>query len=98
MRIKPLGSKLLIIPQIRKNHKTEAGIEITNEDLSEGVVVEVSDDFKDTISIDDVVIYAANAGQGEYYNGRQCVWIDARSPDKGGDTWAKQIEEKPQIT
>lgn len=88
MKIIPLGSKLLVLPHERKNHKTEGGIEIVQAELLEGEIIEVSDEFSHLYKVGDVVLFSASAGQGEYYNGKNCIWIDGRSTASGGDTWA----------
>ena len=93
MRLLPLGSKLLIEPQERKEHKTQAGLEILNAELSEGKVIEVSDDFKEIYKQGDTVLYSRGAGQGEYYQGKTCVWIDGRSINNGGDVWSLCYED-----
>ncbi len=93
MRLQPLGSKLLIAPREKTNHRTEAGIEIVQNELAEGVIIEVSDEFKAFFNPGDVVLYSMGAGNGEYYKGQSCMWIDGRSPDKGGDVWAVCLED-----
>lgn len=87
-----MGSKLLLEPQKRKEQKTKSGIDVTNNELNEGIVVEVSDEFKEIYSVGDTVLYSSGAGQGEYYQGKPCVWIDGRPVAEGGDTWAVIIE------
>ena len=94
MRLLPMGSKLLIEPQKRKEYKTEAGIDVINSDLSEGKIVEVSDDFKEIYKEGDIVLYSLGAGQGEYYQGKPCVWIDGRSVNNGGDVWSLILNDE----
>lgn len=94
MRLIPVGSKLLITKQERKAAVTDNNIEIIQNDLKEGVVVEVSEEFKDLYSIGDIVLYSSGAGQGEYYNGQNCVWIDGRGIKDGGDVWSKVIYDE----
>lgn len=88
MTLQPLGSKILISPREKTNHKTEAGIEIIQNELAEGTIIEVSEEYKQFFAIGDVILYSMSAGNGEYYNGKSCMWIDGRSVDRGGDVWA----------
>jgi hypothetical protein len=94
MRLKPFGSKLLVLPQERKNFITEGKIELIENELSEGLVIEVSDVFSDVIKEGDIVCYSAEAGKPQPYNGKSCIWIDARSINEGGDLWFVVVPDK----
>lgn len=93
MKIKPVGSKILVLPLETKNHVTESGIEIFQNQLSIGEVIEVSDEYEDVYKVGGKVLYSSDAGRPQPYNGKDVLWMDARSPDKGGDIHAKIIEE-----
>lgn len=94
MRLEPLGSKILIEPREKTNHKTEAGIEIVQNELAEGEVIEVSEEYKQFFAPGDVILYSMSAGNGEYYKGKSCMWIDGRSVSSGGDVWAIIHDDK----
>jgi len=91
MRYIPLGSKMLILPQETKNFTTGTDIEIIQNDLREGKVVEVSDEYESIFPIDSIVVYSANAGDNHFYNKKQCLIIDCRSVDRGGHVWFKKV-------
>jgi hypothetical protein len=78
---------MLILPQEIKNFTTGTDIEIIQNDLRQGKVVEVSDEYKDIYPIDTLVVYSANAGLNHFYNGKQCLIIDCRGVSSGGDLW-----------
>lgn len=93
MKIKPFGSWLLVQPLESKNFITENKIEIVETGLAHATVVEVSDEFSEVLKPGDVVVHTKDAGKPQYYNGKPCLWIDARSPDKGGDCWFLIVDE-----
>lgn len=88
MILKPIGNKLLIEPQEKKNFKTEGGLEVVQSELSEGIIIEVSDEYSGIYEKGNLILYNADAGKPEYYNGKSCQWIDGRSTANGGDVWA----------
>ncbi len=88
MKLKPIGSKLLIEPKEKENFKTEGGIEIVQNELSEGTIIEVSEGFESLYKVGDTILYNADAGKPQPYNGKQCQWIDGRAISGGGDVWA----------
>lgn len=86
MRYIPVGSKMLIKAKKINNFKTEGNIEIIQNDLSTGEVVEVSDEYKDLYPIGTVVVYSASAGIAPPFNPKLLI-IDCRSISMGGDLW-----------
>lgn len=87
MQIKPFGSKLIVLPKDRENHKSEGGIEVISP-LKFCEVVEVSDEYSDIYSKGDLLLYEGE-GKSELYNGQACFWIDGRPSNENGNVWAK---------
>lgn len=88
MKFKPLGSKLLILPLEPGNYKTEGNIEIIQNTVAIGEVIEVSEEYEGIIKVGDIVLYSDGAGITEPFCGKGWQWIDARTVAKGGDCWA----------
>ncbi len=86
-KFEPQGRKLLVsLLQETENHKTDKGIEIIQDHISKGVVVEVSNEYGNIYHPGDVIAFSKNAGVSQVYNSKQCLWIDAKAaPD--GDVW-----------
>lgn len=93
MKIKPVGSKLIILQKEKTNFKTEGGLEVVENELREGVVVEVSDEFGKLYKKGDIVLFPDGSGISEFYNGQYCRWIDGRSVATGGEIWGIIPEE-----
>lgn len=89
MKIKPVGSKILVLPLETKNFVTTSGIEIVQHQTDEAKVIEVSDEYEEFYSKGDTVIFAKEAGYPQLYNGKNCLWIDARAIENGGHIWGK---------
>lgn len=92
MRFIPIGSKMLIEPQETKNFITDSKIEVFQNDLRQGKVVEVSDEYKDLYPIGTVIVYSANAGTAPPFNLKLLI-IDCRSVSAGGDIWFKLVAD-----
>lgn len=88
MIIKPFGSKIIVFPTERKNFKTESNIEIVQTELKEGEVKAVSGEYNGILKKGSRVLFPKGVGIGEYYNGEECIWLDARPANEGGDIWA----------
>jgi co-chaperonin GroES (HSP10) len=62
-----------------KEDTTDSGIvipESVNAALSEGVVIRVAEDAKDDYAEGDIVLYPSGAGNGQFINGKTCIWIN----------------------
>lgn len=88
MKIKPFGQRILVLPLSSEYEKTEGGIVVDN-DLSEGVIVEVSDELEGLFKVEDKVLYQKEGGQSQYYNGFVCLWLNTNS-----DVWGTVTEEE----
>ena len=88
MTIKPFGSQLIVLPLERENLKTESGLDVVQNELKKGEVKAVSEDYYGVLKKGSHVLFPKDIGIGEYYNGEQCIWIDARPVNEGGDIWA----------
>ena len=74
-QIKPVG-EWIIVNQIPDYFKTDSGLSIVEENLTQGIVMAVSDDLKDIIKEGDKVVYPKSAGIAQYYNHKPCVWLN----------------------
>lgn len=99
IRIQPLGSKLLVLPieVQQENFKTEAGIEIVENEIERATVVEVGTDVKNVFKKGQIVIMPPKRGVTKIYNGKQHFLIDGLPHNQGGDVYGIEIEEKPVI-
>ncbi len=86
-KIKPCGSKLLILPISKENYVTKGNIELVENELSEGKVIEVGTDVQGLYSEGDIVIYPQDAGLSQVYNGESYLWLNGQAPNIGGDVW-----------
>ena len=91
MKLKPVGSKLLVFPLETENYVTESKIELVDAELERAKVVEVSDELSDVYKKGDVVLYPKKLGSLQIYNGKKCLWINGAGYPSG-DVWA--IETK----
>lgn len=89
MKIEPVGSLALIEKSENKNYITESGIEVFQNQLSIGEIIEVSKDIEESYPVGSQIIYNAGVGIPQTYNGKQCLWIDCRAPEKGGHVIGK---------
>ena len=92
MKLKPVGSKLLVLPLEARNHVTESKIELVETELSRAEVVEVSYDLKDIYKVGEVVLMPAKIGTLQIYNGKSCLWINGNGYPSG-DVWAIEVAE-----
>ncbi len=74
MNIAPMNSRLIVSPVATEYEKTEGDIFVEN-DLSEGVVLEIAPELKDLYAVDDHVLYHKDGGQSQYYKGKSCLWL-----------------------
>lgn len=85
-KFEPVGRKMLVEPLKEKNYTTSVGIELVQLEFTKAKVLEVSREFNSMYIPGDVVVISSSAGVGQQYNGKSCLWIDAKSaPD--GDVW-----------
>ena len=91
MKLKPVGSKLLVLPLETENYVTESKIELIEAELERAKVVEVSDELSDIYKVGDVVLYPKKLGSLQIYEGKKCLWINGAGYPSG-DVWA--IETK----
>jgi hypothetical protein len=87
MKLKPVGSKLLVLPLEAKNYVTESKIELVESELSRAEIVEVSDELADIYKVGEVVLLPSKIGTLQIYNGKNCLWINGNGYPSG-DVWA----------
>lgn len=93
MKIKPVGTKLLVLPKGRKDFITESGIEVVNNLLAEATVVGVSEFLKDIYKEGDTILYPEKSGNDIPYNGKSHVFLNGQSFPQG-DVWAIVTEDE----
>ncbi len=93
MTIQPQGLKILVKKIEKPNYITEGKIEIVNNDLGYGEVVEFSKEFTDIYEKGTIVKFPSGAGMTEYYNGETCLWLNGEGAPTG-DIWAIVTDEK----
>lgn len=85
--IKPVGQKILVKPSSTEHHVTDSGLVAVENQISEGVVVEVSDFLSELYKPGSVVLYPKGAGTNHLYKGEPHLWLNGQEfPD--GDIWA----------
>lgn len=88
MRIEPFGHRIIVSPTVSEYTKTEGGI-VVDDDLSEGVVVEVSDELVGKFMPGQHVLYHKDSGQSQYYQGKSCLWLNTNT-----DIWGIVFPDK----
>lgn len=89
--IKPVGHKILVLPLEEKNHVTKGNIELVDNQLMCGKVVEVGEETKAIYSIGDTVIFPKHSGVTQYYNGEHHLWLNGIGAPNG-DIWGIETE------
>lgn len=85
-KFEPVGRKMLVEQLKEENYTTSVGIELVQLEFQKVKVIEVSKEYSKMYIPGDVVVISSNAGIGQMYNGKSCLWIDAKAaPD--GDVW-----------
>jgi co-chaperonin GroES (HSP10) len=87
MKLKPVGSKLLVEQIQGDNYVTEGKIELVETAMAKASVVEVSDELARIYNIGDVVMFPEKIGTLQMYNGKKCLWVNGDGYPKG-DVWA----------
>lgn len=85
-KFEPVGRKMLVLPIKEENYKTSSGLELVQLEFMKAEVVEVSKEYSEQYKAGDVVVISSNSGIGQPYNGKACLWIDAK-PSPDGDIW-----------
>ncbi len=92
-KFEPQGRKMLVSLIDKKNFVTGGGIEVVQREVVEGEVVEVSKEYSEAYKKGDIIAFSSGAGISQMYNGKPCLWIDAKAaPD--GDVWFIVKEDK----
>ena len=87
MKLKPVGTKLLVSPVESKNYVTETNIELIETELARAEVVEVSEELSSIYKVGDIVMFPDKMGSLQIYNGKKCLWLNG-SGFPVGDIWA----------
>jgi hypothetical protein len=87
MKLKPVGTKLLVFPLETKNYVTDTNIELIQTELARAEVMEVSDELSNIYNVGDVVMLPESVGTLQIYNGKKCLWINGMG-FPNGDVWA----------
>lgn len=92
MKIAPFNSRLIVSPVTSEYKRTDGGIDLEN-DVSEGVIVEVSIELKELLEVDDHILYNKGSGQNQYYKGKACLWL-SNSEIYGKVSYEDEIESE----
>ena len=76
MKLKPVGSKLLVFPLETKNYVTNTNIELVETELARAKVMEVSEELSHIYNVGDIVMFPDKAGVLQIYNGEKCLWLN----------------------
>jgi len=87
MKLKPVGSKILVLPLESKNYVTDTNIELVETELARAEVVEVSDDLSHIYKQGDIVMHPEKSVVLQIYNGKKCLWLNGMG-FPNGDIWA----------
>lgn len=91
--IKPIGSKLIVKPLPMEDTQTESGITVLDLELEKAEVVEVSEEYSNRFKPKDIVLYPKGSGISlPHYKKTNCLWLDGRPVNEGGDIWALVVE------
>lgn len=76
-KVQPIGNKLIVLPLERKEEKIDSIVipGTANADLLDGKVIEAAKEFEHLVKVGDTVVFSANTGVGQFYNGKPCVWL-----------------------
>jgi hypothetical protein len=91
MKLKPVGTKLLVHQLENQNYVTEGNIELIDSVMARAEVIEVSDDLSSIYKPGDIVLFPEKIGSLQMYNGKKCLWINGEGYPKG-DVWAVVTE------
>jgi len=94
VKIKPVGSKIIVKSIESKETETLAGIVVMDFELERGIVVEVSKEYSDRYTEGDIVIYPKGSGITlPNYKKTNHIWLDGRPSNEGGDIWGIETQE-----
>jgi len=83
MKIEPLGNRILVLPVKKENYITETNIELVDNGLEVGEVVEFSPLFKGVYKKGDIILFPKNSGLSQTYNGKLHLFLDGRGYSDG---------------
>lgn len=89
MSFKPVGFKILVLPAPKRENATVGGLEIVNNTLAEGTVVEVPDTLSPIYKKGDTVYFPPNAGVEFPYEGKVHKILNGQETP-AGDIWGKE--------
>ena len=93
IKIKPVGSKIIVQPIIQELTKTDGGIFAVDLELESGLIVEAGD-MSDIYKEGDTIIYPKDSGTSlPHYRKKSCIWLDGRSFPNGA-IWGIVTETK----
>ena len=88
--IKPVGQKLIVHELPQETTETESGILVMDLQLTNGEIVEVSDELSEVYKVGDVVIFPKETGIAlPHYKKKTCLWLNAQT-----DVWGVVTENK----
>lgn len=82
-KLKPQGRLILVLPSKEKNHITDSNIEIVQSELSEGVIIDYSEEFEGIYKKQQEIIFPEKRGTSIFYNGKPHIYLNGDGYPKG---------------
>lgn len=89
-KVKPVGSKILVLPEAPKEYSRN-GIIIpmsVNSQLEEGIVVSKSEDVPMFVNVGERILYPRTAGVEREFEGIKYKFLNGPTSRDVGDVWA----------
>lgn len=83
----PVGKMLLVKPLNQDNFKTQSGFELVDLTFKTGEIIELPESMEHIYEKGDSILYSANSGHLQPYNGDSCLWLNGNGYPEG-DVWA----------
>lgn len=93
MTIHPCGNRILVMPMSKETYVTEKNIELVDNELEWGEVVEFAPMFDDIYKKGDIVMYPKGAGISQAYNKKPHTWLNGNGATSG-DIWGMVTKDK----
>jgi co-chaperonin GroES (HSP10) len=87
MKLKPVGTKILVEQLKAENHVTESNIELVETSMAKAQILELSEELAHIYKKGDIVLFPEKSGVLQIYNGKSCLWLNG-SGFPQGDVWA----------
>lgn len=83
MTILPQGNRILVLPMKKENHVTSTNLELVDNGLEQGEVVEFAPMFNEVYKKGDIILYPKDSGLSQQYNKKLHLFMDGRGYGDG---------------